>query len=102
MTRQQVYDLIRRQDFEDIVRHLHPIELLIAILRLDGLTDAQIAALLHVSRPAVTKRMRRAQRRIARDLPDVAHLLAGRVRRRGRPATHPPAPPRQPKRREEP
>jgi hypothetical protein len=77
-----LHDLIRRELFAEIIRHLRPIELLIALLRLQGLTDHQIARELGTTRACVTRGMLRARRRIAEQVPDAADLLGGRDRRR--------------------
>jgi hypothetical protein len=70
--------LILRENCLDILRNLEPIELTIAALRLEGLSDAQIGQLLGMARSTVTRQLARAQERILRDLPFTAGLLAGR------------------------
>jgi DNA-directed RNA polymerase specialized sigma24 family protein len=77
-----LHDLIRRELFADVIRHLHPLELLIALLRVEGLTDLQIARELGTTRPTVTRLMLHARRRIARQVPGAADLLGDRDRRR--------------------
>jgi DNA-binding transcriptional ArsR family regulator len=70
--------LILRENCLDILRALEPEELVIAALRLEGLSDAQIGHILGLSRSTVTRHLTRAQERIMRELPYTAGLLAGR------------------------
>jgi excisionase family DNA binding protein len=56
-----------------------PEELVIAILRLEGLSDTQIGAVLDLSRTAIGWRMDQARARIAAALPELADDLRDRV-----------------------
>jgi DNA-directed RNA polymerase specialized sigma24 family protein len=76
--------LLEREIFAEIIRLLTPKELLIAALRLEGLTDTEIGALLGVGRTTVSQQMRKAQARIAAELPEAASLLADRRAKRSR------------------
>jgi DNA-directed RNA polymerase specialized sigma24 family protein len=82
MAHDPLAELLQRETFADIIRLLTPEELVIAALRLEGLTDAEIGALLGVGRTAVSQQMREAQARIAAELPQAASLLADRRPRR--------------------
>ena len=75
--------LVRADMLEEILRLLTPEEALLAILRLQGRPDEEIAALVGVRRLTVTKRMIRARKRIARELPEAADWLEGRKRPAG-------------------
>jgi DNA-directed RNA polymerase specialized sigma24 family protein len=85
VTRDPLQELIRSELCAEILGHLEPIEAFIAWQRVRGVTDAEIAQVLAMSRRAVNRRMRRAQQRISQQVPDSAELLGGRVRQRGRP-----------------
>jgi excisionase family DNA binding protein len=74
--------LIEREAFAEIVALLGPGELLVAALRLEGLTDGQIGALLGVTRATVSYRLQQARRRIMAERPDLAPWLRGRQRSR--------------------
>jgi hypothetical protein len=50
----------------------------VALLRVDGLLDREIACLLGISRTAVAKRMVSARGRIAQQVPELATWLMGR------------------------
>ena len=82
--KQELDVLVRRETFAQVVALLKPSELIVAVLRLEGLNDTQIGHLLDTDRATVSRRMARAQRRIARCLPEAAHLILGRERPRGR------------------
>jgi DNA-binding CsgD family transcriptional regulator len=84
--------LIEREAFAEIVALLQPLDLVVAAMRLEGLTDGEIAALLGVTRASVSSRMRRAGRRIVHLRPDLAPLLEGR-RPRHRPPERTSLPP---------
>jgi excisionase family DNA binding protein len=70
--------LVEEETFREIVAHLEPEELVIAALRLEGLPDAQIGALLDLSQAGVSKCMERARARIAAADPDLAFALRRR------------------------
>lgn len=70
--------VIERETFAEILACLTPEELAVAALRLEGLSDAEIGALLGTSRQAVRQRLTKAQARIAYTRPDLAPALRGR------------------------
>lgn len=70
--------LILRENCLDILHSLDPEERIIAALRLEGLSDAQIGQFLGMARSTVTRHLTRAQERIMRESPYTAGLLAGR------------------------
>ena len=78
--------LLRADSLNEILRRLTPEEALMALMRLNGKTDEEIAELLGVDRTTVTKWMLQARDRIARELPEAAPWLEGRSRprRKGR------------------
>jgi len=77
--------LVQQDTFGELLALLEPEELLVAALRLEGLSDAQIGDLLGVSRAAVSRRMERASERIVQALPELASVLRGREQPRQRP-----------------
>ncbi len=77
--------LVQQDMFQEIIALLEPEELVVAALRLEGLSDAQIGALLGITREAVGLRLRRACQRIIQLKPDLAPLLRGRRQSRLRP-----------------
>jgi transposase len=78
--------LIERDTFGEIVALLTPEELVVAALRLEGLSDVQIAALLDIDRSAVSHRMQQARERIAAEMPEMAATLRDRQQPRQKPA----------------
>ena len=77
--------LIERETFGEMVALLTPEELVVAALRLEGLSDVQIAALLDVDRSAVSHRMQQARERIAAEIPELAATLRDRQQPRQKP-----------------
>lgn len=75
--------LLRADTLEEILKLLSPEEAVVAVLRLQGKSDEEIAAMLGVERSTVTKRIIQARKRIAREVPEAAHWLEGRKRRSG-------------------
>jgi hypothetical protein len=75
--------LILRENCLDILCCLEPDEMVIAGLRLEGLSDVQIGQILGIDRTTVSRYLSRAQERIMRELPYTAGLLAGRQPERG-------------------
>jgi excisionase family DNA binding protein len=57
---------------------MHPHELAVAALRVDGLTDVQIAAMLGIGPTAVNARVTRARQRILRSVPELRVCLDDR------------------------
>ena len=83
--------LVARDSFAEIIALLEPEELIIATLRLEELTDAQIGEILGIPRGAVQHRMQQACRRIAQQRPDLGDLVADRQPRGTKaPRTHRP------------
>jgi hypothetical protein len=72
--------LVEQDTFAEMLALLEPEDLAIAALRLEGLSDSQIAALLHVDPRTVGWRMEKAQLRIMEVLPELAPFLRGRRR----------------------
>lgn len=70
--------LVEQDTFAELLALLEPVELVIAALRLEGLSDDQIATLLGTTRQTVVRRMERAQARIVAALPELGPLLRGR------------------------
>lgn len=70
--------LVEQDTFAEMLALLEPEELVIAALRLEDLSDDQIAALLDIERAAVRRRMEHACRRIAEALPELAPVLRDR------------------------
>ena len=74
--------LIRSETCAEILEQLRPQEFLMAVLRSQGYTDAEIAERFGVHRSQIARRMIAAHRRIERDLPEAARWLRGRRRRK--------------------
>lgn len=70
--------LIEQDTFAEMLALLEPEELIIAFLRLEGLSDDQIATLLDVDRATVHRRTDQARKRIVEELPELAPLLRDR------------------------
>ncbi len=77
--------LVARDTFREILCLMRSIELIIAGLRLEQLTNAEIAQLLDMEPVEVAERMRYAERRIATALPEAAYLLGDRQQRHSKP-----------------
>ena len=75
--------LLRVDTLEEILKLLRPVEVVVAVLRVEGTPDEEIATILGVERSIVTRWMIRARKRIAREMPEAAGWLEGRRRRRG-------------------
>lgn len=71
---------MEQDTFAELLALLEPEDLIIAALRLEGLSDSQIAALLDVDPRTVGWRMEKAQLRIMEALPELAPFLRGRRR----------------------
>ena len=84
MTSSPLERIIERETFREIILLLEPLDLIVATLRLEGLTDEDIARLMGRSRPSVTSRMKRARERIIHLRPDLASALEGRSHPRHR------------------
>jgi excisionase family DNA binding protein len=78
--------LVQRDTFGELLALLEPEELVVAALRLEGLSDTQIGDLLGIGRAAVSRRMERARERIIRALPELAVVLRDRGQPRHKPA----------------
>jgi hypothetical protein len=70
--------LVEQDTFAEMLALLEPEELIIAFLRLEGLSDDQIAALLDVDRATVHRRTDQARQRIVEELPELAPQLRDR------------------------
>ena len=70
--------LIEQDTFAEMLALLEPEELLIACLRLEDLSNEQIASLLDISPRSVRSRMEQAMQRIVEALPELAPVLGGR------------------------
>jgi predicted DNA-binding protein (UPF0251 family) len=70
--------LIEQDTFAEMLALLEPEELLIACLRLEDLSNEQIASLLDISSKSVRSRMEQAMQRIVEALPELAPVLSGR------------------------
>ena len=70
--------VIEKEVFAEILACLTAEELLAAVLRMEGLSDPQIGALLGTSRQAVRQRLLKAQARIIRTKPELAPAVRGR------------------------
>ena len=73
--------LVERDTFAEMVALLKPVELLIACLRLEDLSDDQIASLLDVDRCTVHLHMEQALQRVADALPELGVVLRDRRHR---------------------
>lgn len=76
--REALNRVIEKETFAEILACLTAEELIAAALRMEGLSDTQIGALLGLSRQAARQRLRKAQLRIIRTKPDLAPALRGR------------------------
>jgi hypothetical protein len=84
--------LMERESFAEIVVRLQPEELLVAVLRLEGLSDVQIGKMLGITRAGVSFRLKQAQERISAEAPELAPLLHGREQPPGKPLRLDPPP----------
>jgi DNA-directed RNA polymerase specialized sigma24 family protein len=84
MSDERLSGLLRADMLEEILRLLSPEEALLALLRLNGVSDEEVAEIFGVDRSTVARRMIEAGKRIARELPEAAVWLEGRRRRTGR------------------
>ncbi len=70
--------LVEQDTFAEMLSLLEPEELVIAFLRLEALSDDQIAALLEIDRITVSRRMDLARQRIVETMPELATVLRDR------------------------
>lgn len=70
--------LVEQDTFAEALALLGPEELVIAALRLEALSDDQIASLLDIDRATVCRRMEQARQRIVEALPELAPVLRNR------------------------
>jgi len=75
--------LIDLEEFEEILGHLMPKELLVVALRWSGLPGAQICELLGISKACLSGRLAAARERVLREMPELAPRVKGRSLRRG-------------------
>jgi hypothetical protein len=83
MGRDPLEGLIWKETFAEILDLLTPEEKVVAMLRVEGLSDGEIGRLLDVDRAAVGMKMIRVRRRITQRLPHLSLFLSGRRRRGG-------------------
>ena len=72
-------NLVSEENIRDILRALTWNQMIAIALRLEGLSNIQIAAMLGVSKMAITHRFRTAKERVTRFVPEVADSVAGRA-----------------------
>jgi len=72
--------IVEQETFAEIIARLTPCETAVALLRADGLDDQEIADALGITRSAVQDRVKKAVRRISRQVPGARSLLVGRDR----------------------
>ena len=72
--------LVRGELVAEILGALTPAELVVALLRAEGMSDGEIGVFLGIEREAVRLRMVRARARIGRTVPGMARLVEGRRR----------------------
>lgn len=70
--------LVEQETFGEILALLEPEELVIAFLRLEALSEDQIATFLDVDRATVERRMEIARQRIVEAMPELATVLRDR------------------------
>jgi hypothetical protein len=70
--------LVEQDTFAEAMALLEPEELVIASLRLEALSDDQIASLLGIDRATVCRRMEHARQRIVEALPELGPVLRDR------------------------
>jgi hypothetical protein len=70
--------LVEQDTFAEVLALLQPEELIVAVLRLEGLRDLQIAELLDVDTRTVGRRIEEARLRIIEALPELAPFLRHR------------------------
>lgn len=70
--------LIERETLAEITERLTEKEMAVALLRLEGLSDPQIGAMLELTRAGVSLRIQEAIRRISAEVPELAPVLEGR------------------------
>jgi excisionase family DNA binding protein len=72
--------MVEKETFVEIICSLTPGETAVALLRVDGLDDQEIADALGITRSAVHMRIKAAVKRITQQVPEARALLAGRNR----------------------
>lgn len=80
--------LVQRDTCHEILSLLTREELIVAVLRLEGLSDSQIGALLGITTSGVSRRIERARVRIVAHLPELAPMLRGRRQPHNKPPSH--------------
>jgi hypothetical protein len=73
--------LVEQDTFAEALALLEPEELIIAALRLEGLSDERAAYLLDIDRGTIGRRMEQARQRIVNALPELAPFLSDRRQR---------------------
>lgn len=77
--------LVEQETFREIISLLEPEELVVASLRLEGLSDPQIGRLLGITSSAVCRRIQQARERIMERRPALEPWLKGRRQPRRKP-----------------
>ena len=72
--------VVGREAVVESLEALTPCELVVALLRAEGMSDGEIGECLGIGRVAVRQRMVRARGRIGRKVPGVARMVEGRRR----------------------
>ena len=72
--------LVAGERVAEILEALTPAELVVALLRAEGMSDGEIGEFLGIERWVVRQRMSRARARIARAVPGSAQMIEGRRR----------------------
>ena len=72
--------VVGREAVAEILEALTPCELVVALLRAEGMSDGEIGEFLGIGREAARQRMVRARRRIGRSVPGMARMVEGRRR----------------------
>jgi len=72
--------VVGREAVGEILEALTPCELVVALLRAEGMSDREIGEFLGIERGTVRRRMVRARMRIGRVVPGMAGALEGRRR----------------------
>jgi len=70
--------LVAQDTLREILSLLEPGELVVAVLRLEGLSDTQISDLLGITRSTVGLRIQQARERLIQRLPELAPVLRDR------------------------
>jgi excisionase family DNA binding protein len=78
--------LVARETFAEMLEVFRPFDLVIAILRMEGLTGAEIGEVLDLDPSAVWRRVEQVKARVMEEVPELRSELRGRRWRRQRDA----------------